>query len=292
MNFSKWFDTEEAQSLVEYDLVNEYLDGKGFRTFCATDNTEWFNFIFRDGKENFKDESFDVGANIHTIQINVSEIKSAEDLAKAIYDQAEPELAKINHYFHMEIESSGVLRVYDDRPYTNYYFRSQSSYADFQKGDGTDMQNNEVIGAQTPNGGGAKIADGIIEKDGEREVIEKKLSFYEQVMPRTFVRELQIQDTTKSSMNIRVRIPQMTLNNIFYPLPDRTKHVQDYDVVLKANRDALLGDPKADPPVKGILDQGMDYLLEANTLVGAQLARQSMLAQANQNLSGVLSLLQ
>ena len=94
-------------------------------------------------------------------------------------------------------------------------------------------------------------------------------------------------------MYINIQIPQMTLDHIFFPLPNYDKrHVQDYDVVLKANRDALLGDPKADPPVKGILDQGMDYLLEANTLVGAQLARQSMLAQANQNLSGVLSLLQ
>ena len=71
---------------------------------------------------------------------------------------------------------------------------------------------------------------------------------------------LTIQDTTKSSMNITLHIPKTTLNAI---------------------------------------------LLEANTLVGAQLARleytkqnilmqasQSMLAQANQNQSSVLSLLQ
>lgn len=337
LDFNKWFDTENAQQLAEYDLISQYIDGKGIRTFCATDNTEWFNFIFRDGKENFADESFDAGPNIHTIQIDVSGVKTAEELVQAIYDQSEPELKKINHYFHMKIDKPSVLRIYDDRAYTNYYFRNTSSYREFQKGDGTDMNDEPVIGAQTTNGGGAKIADGIIEKDDVRVVIEKNLSFYEKRMPRTFVRELQIQDTTKSSMNIRLRIPQMTLNNIFYPLPDKSKqHVQDYDVVLKANRDALLSAPKADPPVKGIIDRGMDYLLEANTLIGAQLARleftetnigktlentqaaestirdadmakamtdytkqnilmqasQSMLAQANQNLSGVLSLLQ
>ena len=135
------------------------------------------------------------------------------------------------------------------------------------------MEDNPVVGAQTTNGGGAKVADGIIEKDGERVVIEKYLTFVEKQVPRRFERVLQIQDTTKSNLNIRVRIPQMTLNNIFYPLPDRTKKIQDYDVLSKANRNALLGDPKADPPIEGILDRGLEYLLEANTLVGAQIAR-------------------
>ena len=132
-------------------------------------------------------------------------------------------------------------------------------------------------------------------------------------------------------MNIRIKIPQMTLDHIFAPLPDENKTIFDYPVTDKASRDALLGTGKK----KGILDKGLTYLLDAATLVGAQNRRleftatnitteienliasestisdadmakemaeytkaniltqaaQSMLAQANQSQSMVLSLL-
>ena len=337
IDFNKWFDSEEGKTLLEYNLAGEYLDGKGFRAFCATDDTEWFNFIFRDGAENFTDETFDSSPNIHSFQIDVADVESAQDMVQRIYDQCEPELQAINHFLHFKISAPGVLTIFDDRPNANDYFRRNSSlYPQFQKGDGLDMEDNPVIGANTPNRGGAKVADGIIEKDGVRVLKEKHLEFVEKQVPRRFERVLQIQDTTKSNLKIHVRIPQMTLNNIFYPLPDRDKKIQDYDVRSKQKRDDLLGDPKADPPIKGILDQGLEYMLEANTLVGAQIARlehtelnlgrtlentqaaestirdadmakamteytkqnvlmqasQSMLAQANQNGSSILSLLQ
>lgn len=274
IDFNKWFDSEDGAALVDYNLMGEYIDGKGFRAFCATDDTEWFNFIFRDGQKNFTDETFDSSPNIHSFQIDVSNVKSAQELVKRIYDQCEPQLKEINHFFHFKTDKSGVLTIFDDRPYTNYFFRSSSStYPQFQKGDGLDMEDNLVVGAQTPNGGGAKVADGIIEAGDPRILKEKFLVYQEKHVPKRFERTLQIQDTTKSNLNIRVRIPQMTLNNIFYPLPDRTKKIQDYDVMSKAKRDALLGDPRTEPPIEGILDRGLEYMLEANTLVGAQIAR-------------------
>ena len=74
-----------------------------------------------------------------------------------------------------------------------------------------------------------------------------------------------IQHTDKAGMNIHIKIPQMTLDHIFDPLP----------VTSKDSRDALLGKPN--PP--GILDNGLRYLLDAATLVGAQNRRSEFTAE-------------
>lgn len=338
LDFNSWFN--ENEDLVYYDLVSEYLDGKGLRAFCATDATEWFNFIYRDGEENFSDDTFDTSTKIHTIQIDVSNVKSAADLAKAIYKQGEPELQNINHNFHLKLGSSGVVTIYDIRPLSNYFYAQNSRYANFQTGSpGTYMNGNEV---PTTLNSGAKIADGIIEADVERDVWEKVLSYREEPLTKTLVKNLIIQDTNKADLNLRIQIPQMTLSNIFYPLPKDNEpfeykdNIHNYTVITKENRMLLLGDDWADPPVEGILDRGLNYLLDAAVLVGAQNARlehtqnnlvtmvenvqasestirdadmakemteytkynilqqsaQAMLAQANQNGSSVLSLLQ
>lgn len=101
---------------------------------------------------------------------------------------------------------------------------------------------------------GAKIADGISFKEEEE-------------LPRdVYLRDLVIQHTDKAGMNIHIQIPQMTLDQIFYPLPDAGKTIFDYTVMTKDSRDALLG--KKDKP--GILDIGLQYLLDAATTVGAQ----------------------
>ena len=139
-------------------------------------------------------------------------------------------------------------------------------------------------------------------------------------------------NSDRADMNIKIKIPQMTLDHIFDPLPDYGSTIFDYPVTSKDSRDALLGKPN--PP--GILDIGLKYLLDAATMVGAQNKRleftatnittemenltasestisdadmakemtsytkynilaqssQAMLAQANQSQSMVLSLLQ
>ena len=80
-------------------------------------------------------------------------------------------------------------------------------------------------------------------------------------------------------MNIHIKIPQMTLDQIFYPLP-ASKTIFDYTVTQKENRDALLGDADMAKEVTEYTKQNI--LLQV---------AQSMLAQANQLHSSILSLL-
>ena len=146
-------------------------------------------------------------------------------------------------------------------------------------------------------------------------------------------------------MNIHIQIPQTSMDHLFNYIPG-VADWKDYNVLTQANREKLLGNragrmsPDGSRMVKqdepGLLDRAIQYLTDANTLVGAQTSRlemthdniitqqesttasestirdadmakemteytktnvltqaaQSMLAQANQNSSSVLSLLQ
>ena len=67
----------------------------------------------------------------------------------------------------------------------------------------------------------------------------------------------------------------MTLDHIFSPLPAPGETIFDFPVTSKANRDKLLGSPT--PP--GILDNGLKYLLDAVTMVGAQNRRLEFTAE-------------
>jgi flagellin len=144
-------------------------------------------------------------------------------------------------------------------------------------------------------------------------------------------------------MNIRLRIPQTTMDHLF-GYQAGTRDLSEFNVLTAKSREELLGNragksrsgriiPKDE---KGLLDTAIDYLTNANTLIGAQNMRlgmtesnivvqqenttasestirdadmakemaeytkasvlmqasQSMLAQANQNGSQVLGLLQ
>ncbi|MBR3621864.1 MAG: hypothetical protein IKN43_00750 [Selenomonadaceae bacterium] len=146
-----------------------------------------------------------------------------------------------------------------------------------------------------------------------------------------------IHDNDRANRETRLRIPCTTLDQLF-SFPEGEMTAEDFYVMTKESRDALLGkrgdDETADE--KGYLDTAIDYLTDANTLLGAQRMRleftysnlttqeetttasestirdadmakemtsfaknnvlsqaaQSMLAQANQNASSVLGLLQ
>ena len=295
-----------TETLRHYDInfsnikveIPSGLYGKGFRAYCATDNKEWFNFIFTDGTNSYDNDN----ENIKSIAINVSNVTDASKLVEAIYEQANPILTgtdlKFNHHLRFAADPvKKTLTVYDHRRFD---------------------VNKEPYTYQEM---GAKIADGV-EFEDENEETGKSL----------FVKDLVIQHTDRAGMNIHIQIPDMTLTKIFDPLPDADKTIFDYPVTDKESRNALLGNPK--PP--GILDNGLQYLLDAATMVGAQNRRleftaenistetenltasesvirdadmakemtsytkynilsqaaQSMLAQANQNHSTVLSLLQ
>lgn len=287
-----------TETLRHYDIdfsnlevnIPSGLYGKGFRAYCATDSKEWFNFVFTNGSNAYESEM----DNIKPININVSGVTNITELVQTIYDQANALLtgddSKFNHHMRIAADlSNNTITLYDHRRFDV----SQSPY-DYQER-------------------GAKIADGTSFKVSR-------------------VKDLVIQHTDKAGMNIHVQIPDMTLKNIFDPLPDAAKTIFDYPVTDKKSRDALLGSPN--PP--GILDNGLKYLLDAVTLVGAQNRRleftlenitteienltasestisdadmakemaeytkynilsqssQAMLAQANQNQSMVMSLLQ
>jgi flagellin len=68
------------------------------------------------------------------------------------------------------------------------------------------------------------------------------------------------------------------MDQIFQFIPSSTSDVlkTQYNVMTKASRESLLGQP----PDAGILDQGLEYLTDANTLIGAQINRMDI-ARAN-----------
>ena|GEM_PF-4718580 len=295
----------QTETLRHYDLdfsnlgvkIPDDLYGKGFRAYCATDNREWFNFIFTDGTDTYDTDK----DNIKSINIDVSGVTNATQLVKTIYKQGNALLtgtdSKFNHHMRLAVDPDNkIVTLYDHRRF------DVSGYPEYQEM-------------------GAKIADGISFKDD-----------YDREKRNFSVKDLVIQHTDKAGMNIHIKIPQMTLDHIFDPLPINPSTIFDYPVTLKKSRDYLLGNPN--PP--GILNNGLKYLLDAATLVGAQNRRleftagnitteienltasesvitdadmakemteytkanvlsqaaQAMLAQANQNQSMVLSLLE
>ncbi|MBE6085552.1 MAG: hypothetical protein E7203_08910 [Selenomonas ruminantium] len=293
LDFGQWFANHPNAS------IPGELDGKGFRAYCATDNSQWFNFLFLNGTGDMDDKplSGTDTQDIKTIIIDVSEVTDASSLVKAIYEQATPVLtgddARFNHLMRLAGDTeNGVLTLYDERRFPVTF------YPDYQTK-------------------GAKISGGVMDN-----VLRELRNVY--------VDRLIIQDTDHASQNIRISIPRTTMDHVFGYIPG-SYQPEDFNVLTQESREKLLG---IEPEV-GILDKGLTYLIDANTLIGAQINRmrnaganittaaentqasestlrdadmakemtgytkanilsqtaQSMLAQANQNSSQVLSLL-
>ena len=294
--------------------IPEDLDLQGFRAYCATDASQWFNFEFVNGTEHLADKpaSGTDTLDIKTILIDVSGVKDAASLAQAIYEQATPILTgpnpNYNHHLRVAADTkNGILTLYDQR---QKYVKDTTIY-DYQEM-------------------GAKIADGVLDN-----VIRSTRNIY--------VKDLVIQHTDHASQNIHVRVPQTTMDHLFGFIPG-DREITEFNVMTAENRELLLGNKVGTArngrvvaeEEKGYLDTALDYLTSANTLVGAQIMRlemtqanivtsresttnsestirdadmakemtgytkanvlaqaaQSMLAQANQNSSGILNLLQ
>lgn len=238
-----------TETLRHYDVnfsslnvkIPDALYGKGFRAYCATDNREWFNFIFTDGTDDYDTEK----NNIKSITINVSAVTNVDDLLREIYTQGNAFLTgadpKFNHHMLLVVDlDNQTVTIYDHRRFdvSNPPYNYQEQ--------------------------GAKIADGISFKEE-----------YERERRNFSVKDLVIQHTDRAGMNIHIKIPQMTLDHIFDPLPVVGKTIFDYPVTNKDSRDALLGKPI--PP--GILDIGLQYLIDAATFVGAQNKRLEFTAE-------------
>ena len=317
LDYGKWFDENSGVS------IPGFLNDKGFRAYCATCADQWFNFHFitEDLPEGRPQNSDPDSEDIKHIYIDVSGVTDATSLVQAIYNQATPQLTglnpDLNHFMRLATYNDKLI-IYDERRQTDSYLRRvPSSDYDYQWD-------------ATYNVGGAKIADGVWDNVaiGERNI---------------YVRDLIIQDTDHASMNIRLRIPQTTMDHLF-GYQAGTRDLSEFNVLTAKSREELLGNkagksrsgkiiPKDE---KGLLDTAIDYLTNANTLIGAQNMRlgmtesnivvqqenttasestirdadmakemaeytkasvlmqasQSMLAQANQNGSQVLGLLQ
>jgi len=215
------------------------LNGEGFRFYCATDEGQWFNISFFDSDDMGEGFSLEAkpkgksGVDLQTIYIDVANVTDGASLAKAIYDQGKTAMLNRNHNYFFSYNPEEPSKL------TIYDKRlvDLSKYAAYQQ----------------PLG--AKIADGVIDDVIllERDVRTKHLI---------------IQDTDKASMNTVINIPQTSLDHIFEFIPGN-RDISEFNVNTREMRENLLG--KAESP--GILDKGIEYLLSAQTLIGAEHSR-------------------
>ncbi len=257
LDYGKWFADNPDKS------IPEFLNGKGFRAYCASCANEWFNFCFYTGElpegrpQNADPESED----IKPIYIDVSGVTDATSLVQAIYDQATPylegESGDYNHFMRL-IADGDKLIIYDNRRYTDSYLKNvDSSDYDYQWD-------------ETEHVGGAKIADGVWDNVviGERDI---------------YVKDLVIHHTDHASQNIHVKIPQTTMDHLF-GYQAGTREWSEFNVMTAASREELLGNKVGytrsgryvAEEEEGLLDHALNYLTAANCLVGAQISRLEM----------------
>lgn len=247
IDFKDWIATHSAEIREGGGLV-EYLTGKGFRTDCSTCSNQWFNFEFVTDDEvqrpNTEGDGT-VNSDIHNYSINITGVTDAESLVKAIYEQGVSKLEETNHFMSMKPEKdadgnfTGTLIMYDNRMILDPDTR-------------------------VPRADNAVIRDGI-KSDWAR--ADRALE----------VEELYIHHMQRANMNIHLKIPKTTLDNIFNY--NKEYHsIKEYNVFTKESRDRMLGKP---PKEDGEVDKALNYLSSAITLVGAQNAR---LEQADANI--------
>lgn len=277
------------------------LNEQGFRFYCATDDAQWVNVYMYNGADAIdtdKPASGTAALDIKTLMVDVSSVTDAKSLVKLLDEKLGDYL--VNTYQHNFLLASdsenGTLTIYDKRRFTvmnkNYYGSKQEK--------------------------GAKIADGVMDN-----VVKDTRNIYSN--------RLIIHHTDVSSNNITIDIPQTSLDQIF-GFKKENYGMEHFSIMTRDMREQLLGVP----PDKGILDKGIEYLTDAQTLIGAQInhlrfadqniitqneavtaaesvirdtdmaqsmieytkhnilsqASQSMLAQANQNASNAINLLQ
>ena len=263
IDWQKWADTQGITD------IPAALHEKGIRFYCPTDASQWVNVRFVNGFSDLDAErpaSGNANMDIKTLTIDLSAVDSVETLVETIDTKLGDYLK--NKYKHNLLVTSdpktGTTTIYDQRRKT---VRNNTGYDNQEKG--------------------AKIGTGIMDN-----IIKSNRNIY--------VNDLVVQHTDKANMNIHVRIPQTSIDQIF-GYKEGTRHISEYNVMTKDMREKLLGIP----PDKGILDKGINYLLDAQTTIGAQMnhmdyadsnllaqGSQSMLAQANQTPQAVISLLQ
>ena len=229
IDWQNWVDTQGITD------IPAALHEKGIRFYCPTDASQWVNVRFVNGLSDLDAErpaSGNAKVDIKTLTIDLSAVDSVETLVETIDTELGDYLK--NKYKHNLLVTSdpktGTTTIYDQRRKT---VRNNTGYDNQEKG--------------------AKIGTGIMDN-----IIKSNRNIY--------VNDLVVQHTDKASMNIHVKIPQTSIDQIF-GYKEGTRHISEYNVMTKDMRDKLLGIP----PDKGILDRGIDYLLDAQTTIGAQM---------------------
>lgn len=231
------FDFESLLSGVDGADIPGKLDGKGFRVYDVNNPNKWVNVLFVDGinpNDDPRPASGGHGMDIDTLVLDISDVKSKAALVKTLYkgdgDKNKQGLSQL-------LANSGMnLRAAAD------YSKNTITIYDTRR--------------DTSNLGWGRIANGVL---------DNVVNDYR----NTYVNDLVIQHTDKSSANIHVRIPQTTMDQIFgYKVGAGS--LDDYSVLTSAKREFLLGQDYP-TPVVGALDKGIQYLIDANTLIGAQI---------------------
>lgn len=229
IDWQKWADTQGITD------IPAALHEKGIRFYCPTDASQWVNVRFVNGFSDLDAErpaSGNANMDIKTLTIDLSAVDSVETLVETIDTKLGDYLK--NKYQHNLLVTSdpktGTTTIYDQRRKT---VRNNTGYDNQEKG--------------------AKIGTGIMDN-----IIKSNRNIY--------VNDLVVQHTDKANMNIHVKIPQTSIDQIF-GYKEGTRHISEYNVMTKDMREKLLGIP----PDKGILDRGIDYLLDAQTTIGSQM---------------------
>ena len=100
------------------------LVGKGFRAYCATCSEQWFNFQFTMGGEMdlLRPTSGSSGADLVTTLIDIHEVTGVSSLIQAIYEQGGEAMEHIRnghaHTLHIAADpEDGTFTVYDHRKF-------------------------------------------------------------------------------------------------------------------------------------------------------------------------------
>lgn len=211
------------------------LHEKGIRFYCPTDGSQWVNVRFVNGlnaNDADRPASGTDKLDIKTLTIDVAGITDTKSLVEKIDKELGDYL--VNTYNHNLLltsdPASGTTTIYDERRHTV-------------------MNNSGYKQRQTK---GAKIGTGLMDN------VAKSTR-------NVLVNEVIIQHTDKANMNIHLKIPQTSLDHIF-GYKTSMRDISEYNVMTSDMREKLLGVP----PKKGILDRGIQYLADAQTLIGAQ----------------------
>ncbi len=330
-------DPDFAGSDYTEQTVGTRLNGRGFRFYCGAegnDYKEWINIYFTDhsvedniGERPAAGDGLTTGDALDTIIVDVRGVRNYKDLVKAIYQQANSR----NGAGGATGQSANIGQVgFEGNP--TYADRAHTDYFTPQGGNIGGESQHFLFAADVDNGiltvwdtdryahnNEMRVSDGVYDN-----IRLEYRNLYEE--------RLIIHDTDKSSQAICIHIPRTTMDYVLGYNPETTDYSK-FNVMTKAMRERLLGNSKG---ANGILDRGLEYLTNANALVGAQINRleyshanlttsientiasestirdadmakemteytknnvlaqaaQSMLAQANQNGSQVLGLLQ